>query len=178
MNLRELITSDYQRANSLLHLQKGGFGKSGSKYVGEVMQFAHELGAATILDYGCGEGTLRKALHKARVSQEVYEWDPAIPKRNRRMPLPADLVVCTDVLEHVEPDKLDNSLKHLYALTRMGCYLAIATRPANQLMPDGSNAHRTIEDGIWWTELVQNLPWTMLRSATKPGHEVRIWLRR
>lgn len=178
MNLRELISGDYQRANSLLHLQKGGFGRSGAKYADEVMAFAHELGAATILDYGCGESTLRKRLHKLRVSQLVHEWDPAIPQRNRRMPYPADLVVCTDVLEHVEPEKLDNSLRHLYALTRIGCYLAIATRPAKQLMPDGSNAHRTIEGADWWISRVGSLPWTTIRSSDKPGHEVRIWLRR
>jgi len=174
-----LITPEYQAANRALHEKRGGWGKSGRKYADEIMAFAHELGAQTILDYGCGRGTLRKELcYKRHIPEVLYEWDPAIPKKNRRMPRPADLVVCTDVLEHVEPDFLLNSLTHLDQLTRKGCYLAIATRPANQLLPDGSNAHRIIEGGIWWLKEVARMPWTLLRSEEKLGHEIRIWLRR
>lgn len=181
--LRHLISDEYLLQNRELHDAPKGFGGSGYKHAEAVAKFANEIGAKTILDYGCGESTLKKALTDMAISQAVYEWDPAIIKKSRRLPVAADLVVCTDVLEHVEPDRLMNVLGHLHQLTLRGCFLVIATRPANKLMPDGSNAHKIIEDTPFWIERVQQLKWKVVqmldkRKGDNQPHEVRLWLRR
>jgi hypothetical protein len=59
-------------------------------------------------------------------------------------------VVCTDVLEHIEPELIDNVLDHLKDLTRKVAFLAIATRPARKNLADGRNAHLIIQPSSWW----------------------------
>ena len=83
------------------------------------------------------------------VDFEVLEYDPAIEGKNK-VPLPADLVVCTDVLEHIEPEYLDSVLVHLASLTQLASFFVVHTGPAQKELADGRNAHLTIENSEWW----------------------------
>jgi hypothetical protein len=60
------------------------------------------------------------------------------------------LVVCNDVLEHVEPERLAAVLQHLRDLTWRGGYFTVATRESNKWLSDGRNAHLIIESVAWW----------------------------
>ena len=80
---------------------------------------------------------------------KIAEYDPAIPGKNE-LPEPADLVVCTDVLEHIEPGLLPNVLEHLRSLTRKCFFFAIDCGPANKHFPDGRNVHLIQEPPLWW----------------------------
>lgn len=183
MKQTDLISPSYRAANAAMHRAPEGFGGSGWKHADRILWFMKTLKPVrTVLDYGSGEGTLKKFLTKKhKVKQIIREYDPAIPKRSAP-PSPADLVVCTDVMEHVEPDKVNNVLKHIRTLTMRGCYMCIATRPANKLMPDGSNAHRVIEDTPWWTERIAQFDWLIDEVEDKRGsngrpHSVTFFLR-
>jgi len=108
------------------------------------MQIAQLLNTRDILDYGCGQRTLEQAL-----GFPIRNYDPAIPGLDTP-PEPADLVVCTDVLEHIEPECLDDVLDDLRRVTRKVGFFVIANRPAKKILPDGRNAH-LIQEGIdWW----------------------------
>jgi methyltransferase family protein len=181
------IISDVALAdNRALHDSPAGFGGSGWKHLERVEAFAHELGVRDVLDYGCGECTLSRVAREAGSRLRVHEYDPAVRGRDRA-PKPHDLVVCTDVLEHVEPPLLDNVLAHIRSLSRRGAYLAIATRPANKLLPDGRNAHLIVEDTPWWRRRVLAVDpgWRLVRdedirkggSPEGAPHECRLWLR-
>jgi hypothetical protein len=98
----------------------------------------------TILDYGCGKGELKKSL----LPRPVIEYDPAIAGKDKAEP--CDMVVCTDVLEHIEPDLLDNVLKHLLEMTKRKLLVAISLRPADKFLSDGRNAHLSLHDAFWW----------------------------
>lgn len=108
---------------------------------------------------------------------EVREYDPAIPGKDAR-PEPADLVVCTDVLEHVEPECIQSVVDDIHDLTLKCVYLAIHTGPAIKTLQDGRNAH-LIQEGpvIWLIRLgsswdIMNLnyvPNTLLMFAGKAG---------
>jgi hypothetical protein len=54
------------------------------------------------LDHGSGKETLANALPQFT----VRGYDPAIPDLDTH-PEPHDLFICTDVLEHVEPEFVD-----------------------------------------------------------------------
>lgn len=173
-----LISPEYRRANQALHADPRGFGGDGKKHSQEVEEFAKALKATSILDYGCGQGSLKRVI---RFKGYFGEYDPAIAGKDA-LPKPADLVVCTDVLEHIEPDKLDNVLAHLRRLSAKGCFLVIATRAANKILPDGRNAHLIIEPAEWWvTRVTSQMKFRKVRFAEKKKgdgspHEVRIWL--
>ena len=78
------------------------------------------------------------------------------------MPKPCEMVVCTDVLEHVEPDKLDAVMDHIFRLTGKLAYFVISTRFANAVLPDGRNAHLSIHDADWWITGLRELGWVNL----------------
>lgn len=168
--LDDLASPKYRKQIADLH-DSTKWGGDGAKHVEDVAAFANLLEATTILDYGCGRGELAKALEPRRVSQ----YDPGIPGKEG-MPKPCDLVVCTDVLEHVESEKVCAVLDHLHRLTGKGAYLVIATRQANAVLPDGRNAHLTVEPGSWWMDRVKEAGFNVVRSIDKPEREVRLWL--
>ena len=135
-----LISEEYRELNRQLHEHNHGYG-GGNKWA----EFIGEFAEGTVLDYGCGKGHLSKLLPHLN----IIEYDPAIPGKDE-LPEPADTVVCNDVLEHVEPEYLDNVLNHLVSLTKKNLLLVIACRPGNKFLPDGSRAHRIIKSEEWW----------------------------
>ena len=60
------------------------------------------------------------------------------------------MVVCTDVLEHIEPELLDNVLSHMSKCMLKCGYLVISNVEALTILDDGRNAHLIIEDKEWW----------------------------
>lgn len=168
---RDLLSKAYQDEMTSLHESNSKWGSDGAKYAQEVTAFAQSIEAKTILDYGCGTGELAKSLEPRRVEQ----YDPGVPVFSK-FPKPADLVVCTDVLEHVEPKYLDNVLDHICRLTGKGCFLVIATRPGEYQLSDGRNVHLTVESQDWWYEKVKGLNWNVVKHEYLKTREIRLWL--
>lgn len=159
MGHADLISPEWRALNRQLHEERADFG---SKIVKRRLRaLATILGRehyASVLDYGCGKGRLRR-----RIGPIVRNYDPAMPQWSGE-PEPADLVVCWDVLEHIEPERLDAVLDHLRSLTLKQAFLIVATRPdGSKLMPDGRNPHLIIEDAEWW------LPKLSARWRVKSG---------
>jgi 2-polyprenyl-3-methyl-5-hydroxy-6-metoxy-1,4-benzoquinol methylase len=158
------ITEEYREANKRLHEINERYGTSGAKWARKVSQLVQSTGCTSVLDYGCGKGLLAAALPELG----IVEYDPAIPGKDRE-PDPADFVVCTDVLEHIEPDCLDAVLDHIRKLSLKYAFLNIATRPAVKHLPDGRNAHLIIESAEWWRGRVEPfftiVEWTPVRDV-------------
>lgn len=140
-----LISESYRQANADMHAAKPHFGSSGYKHLKRVAELMREHRCRTVLDYGCGKQTLAAAMPWARIAS----YDPAIPEL-AKPPMPADLVVCTDVLEHVEPECLEDVLDDLRKLTLKCIYLEIATSDAKKHLEDGRNAHLIVQPLEWW----------------------------
>lgn len=150
MKPSDLISPAYLELQRELHARPNGYGGKGNKWAPGVADLVESIGAWSVLDYGSGEGTLKKALLLLLTrSLRVSEYDPAMPGKDSN-PEFADLVVCTDVLEHIEPDRLSTVLAHLKVLARKAVFVVIATRPSNKTMTDGRNAHLIVESGEWW----------------------------
>jgi hypothetical protein len=167
MTRADLISPLYLAEQVLLHSAPRGYGGKGDKWAGAVLDLAQKFDCWSILDYGCGEGALARAV-LARTDRRlvVREYDPAIAGKDAR-PAFADLVCCTDVLEHVEPDKLDAVLAHLHSLARRVLFVVIATRPSNKTLSDGRNAHLILESGEWWQARMEAAGFTVQPEAPK-----------
>jgi len=139
-----LITPEYLAMQQQYHEQRDDYGRSGHKWADHIRQFSEQLKTRDILDYGAGKETLQRAL-----PFPIKMYDPCIPHL-ATPPASADLVVCTDVLEHIEPDCLDAVLDDLSRLTKKLVFLEVATRPAIKFLPDGRNAHLLQEPAAWW----------------------------
>lgn len=144
-----LITEAYKELNARQHFERPEWGRQSMKWWETVKSICDQAGLKTFLDYGCGKQSLKEAL--SPFGYTVTGYDPAIPGLDQP-PEPHDFVVCTDVLEHIEPECLDAVLADLHRVTRKGCFMVIATRPANRLMVDGSNPHRIVQSREWWMD--------------------------
>lgn len=167
-----LITPEYLELQREMHARPRGYGGGGWKHAVELARLAGSLQARSILDYGCGEGTLKKAFEGSPIN--VYEYDPAIPGKATRPNTPADIVVCTDVMEHVEPQFIDAVLADLRALTRKLAYICIATRPANKFLADGRNAHLTVRPAAWWADRVRETVGRFSRSTVTESNDKEV----
>ena len=81
-----------------------------------------------------------------------------------------EFLLCTDVLEHIEPDRIDNVLQYIQFPTKK-VYLMIDTVP-RKFLPDGRNAHLILEQPEWWDikikENIQAKPiYTLFRKKKK-----------
>ncbi len=146
MTARSLISEEYRKMNESLHESRVDYGTSGARWAPQIFQLAKSLNSKDVLDYGCGKSTLAQGL-----PFPVRQYDPAVPEYSA-MPAPADVVVCTDVLEHIEPAMIDDVLDHLRSLTKKAGFFTICCRPANKTLPDGRNAHLIIQPPRWWLD--------------------------
>lgn len=153
-----LISDGYRQLNAELHESNTGYGTSGAKWGMHVNRLALDIGAKTILDYGCGKGTLKEKLGRIVFTgldgpracpYEILEYDPAVPGKDEHVAV-ADLVVCGDVLEHIEPDCLYSVLDDIARIAKKAVFFVVATEAAQKILSDGRNAHLIIEKSEWW----------------------------
>lgn len=150
LTVDDLCSPSY-RAQLNQMFARGAWSGGGELYLDEIVRLCTKVSATSVLDYGCGNVDLAALLKQSgRLTKiEVQSYDPGVPSCTA-LPRPADVVVCVDVLEHVEPDKVPSVIEHLHSLTLRIALIAIATRPADKRLPDGRNAHLTIDNASWW----------------------------
>lgn len=152
----------------LMHLQQRGYGASSERQCGYIQVALDSLGPiGSILDYGCGRSRLVDWL--ARLNGATpYRYDPAIAEHSTLPTGPFDLVVNTDVLEHIDEQDLDDVLSEISSLSK-NVYFNIATARAAAVLPSGENAHCTVRPDAWWHEkLVAHFPCLRPTEAWKP----------
>lgn len=151
-----VITPEYRELNTQLHETRKDFGVGGAGWAAAVRAMCVRYHAWDVLDYGCGKGSLAQAM-----DFPIHCYDPAIAEFAAE-PVPADLVVCTDVLEHIEPECLDTVIADLRRVTKRAIFCNISTVPAVKTLADGRNAHLIVEPAVWW--LAQLNPFFMMKE--------------
>lgn len=169
----ELVSAKYAAQLSLLHASRQ-WGASGYSHAPAVLEYYRELDCKTILDYGCGRGTLKSTLSESIAPEYIREFDPGIAGKNA-LPEPADLLVANDVLEHIEPDRLEITLAYLRSLTLKGAYFTIALTLSKVSLPDGRNAHLICRPESWWLERLREAEFMIGRSEMRKG--LWVWAR-
>lgn len=176
-----LITDYYREQNAKLH-RETKWGESGQHSADIVYSAIEILGIKDMLDYGCGRGTLKAMLQKFSCPIEIREYDPAIPGKED-MPEPADFVTCTDVLEHVEPECIEEVLSHISSLTKRYAFFIISCKEASRLLPDGRNAHILVKPPEWWLKKLHQHGFEIMNSYNvydkgQTLRDVRIWAKK
>jgi len=103
----------------------------------------------TLLDYGCGSNLSLTETLKPKRSITYQGYDIGVPDY-ADAPDPAQMVVCIDVLEHIEPEYLEDVLDHLEELTEVVLFASVHMGPAGKTLDDGRNAHLTQKPMTWW----------------------------
>ena len=171
MSFENYITPEYRLLQERLHEDSIDYGMSARAYVSVVLDLIKLHDFKSVLDYGCGKGALRDLIFGRaglEMADRIREYDPAIHDKDHSVEA-AELVVCIDVLEHVEPEKLDFVLRHIRQMGWRMLFATVATIPATKTLADGRNAHLIVKPQQWWLDALLD-HWDMrVYSGTNKG---------
>lgn len=126
-------------------------------------------GGTLVLDYGCG-GAKEYQDHIGPFSipdEYLYgKWkkypvyyglyDPCAEAYAKKPEGRFHGVICTDVLEHIPEDELQDVLKDIYSYAEKFVFFSVCTRPAKKCLPDGQNCHVTVKPEDWWLTTIHS----------------------
>ena len=142
-----LLTDSYKAQQQQLH-ENPAYGVSSLAYAPVVSMYCNRLGITSLLDYGAGKMRLFENL-KVDHKMTLQAYDPGVPELSAA-PIPCQMVACIDVLEHIEPECLDDVLDDLARVTLEIGIFSVCTVAAHKTLPDGRNAHLIQQPLEWW----------------------------
>lgn len=145
---------DYIKQYKLLYKRKKNYGKTSIKLYDMLKKIINDLNISSVLDYGCGKSKLLDLIKK-NSKIKIFKYDPAIKKYSKLTKNKTDLVICTDVLQHVPLYDLDRVLKEIKS---KGIYILFYIKCTNHKtkLPNGTYANCTVYDKKWWLEKLSN----------------------
>lgn len=156
------ISENYKKQLQSIH-ESSPFGKR-SKLPKHLDKFIDKIRPASILDFGCGKGRLIDRLLEDYPHISVSGYDPGNKKFDKPLDdVFVDLLISSDVLEHVEPEHIDQTLQYLSTKSKY-IYHLIALSPAKLILPDGRNAHLILESKDWWRAKFVNLGYNIIKE--------------
>lgn len=182
MSEREhLISDDYRALQAELH-KNPDYGSASVLFAPIVSKICEQYGVQEILDYGAGKGRLAQHLRTKRPIRMTM-YDPVMPQWSAR-PEPAEMVACVDVLEHIEPEKLENVLDDLRRCVKRVGFFSVSTVAAEKILSDGRNAislssrrhggcRRSKADGICSSFSVLRAASSLSLRRSRRAHRIR-----
>ena len=145
---------DYIKQYKLLYKRKKNYGKTSIKLYDMLKKIINDLNISSVLDYGCGKSKLLDLIKKNK-KIKIYRYDPAIKKYSKLTKNKVNLVICTDVLQHVPLYDLDRVLKEIKS---KGIYILFYIKCTNHKtkLPNKTYANCTVYDKKWWLEKLSN----------------------
>jgi len=131
------------------------------KYAQPIAELIKLTGAKSILDYGAGKGIgYEKSIEIEGIKypniqtywkiDDITRYEPALENYNRLPENQFDGVVCTDVFPHIPIEDVIWVIEELFFYAKKFIFANIACYPALAQLPNGENAHCTIEHPQWW----------------------------
>jgi 2-polyprenyl-3-methyl-5-hydroxy-6-metoxy-1,4-benzoquinol methylase len=160
----------------------------GERYVNEAIKKLGIKRYEKLIDYGCGTGrAAMKFLEKGVFVTGVDIADNCTdPESNRfqfineciwDMPdnIKSDWAFCTDVLEHIPPERVRDTLDSIISRTQKGGFFSISHEPDSmgQLIDD--QLHMTIRPAQWWLIQFEMLGVDAKQELIDGGAQSKIW---
>ncbi len=154
-------------------------GKSLLPHIHRIKKLIDKYDVKTLLDYGSGKGIQYKSSaltpSGGMLNAENYMnpdnitiqqfwglkklqcYDPAYKPFMTLPDESFDMVVSTDVLEHCPEEDMSWILDEMFGYANKCLFANVACFPANKTLPNGENAHCTIQPMEWWHELLNDI---------------------
>ena len=176
--MKKIISDEYLKEQEILHADtKKKYGVESTRRAPEVALIAKKLGCKSILDYGAGKQRLKSSLNYYGYKGKYTAYDPAITEIKNIPKGFYDLLVSIDVLEHIEPDFLDNVLDEMKENLSVYGFFTISTVPAGKVLSDGRNAHLIQEEFDWWKPKIE-FRWDIIGTPTKDRNTIKVIVRK
>lgn len=177
-----MISDEYKKLLQTMHVTKF---LSGTVKYEIIHEFVREYRPYNILDFGCAKGDLINELRKnfPRI-QPIDGYDPAVEEFSTPPSRVYDCLISNDVIEHIEPEFLKDTLRYMESLFNRYAWFIIACYPAKKNLPDGRNAHLIVEQPSWWLNILENtltdsrIIYQEVTEFTEGKPELRIILRK
>ena len=134
------------QAKKLHEIESKWRGTTVRQYIPEINKLRKEYNLVTMLDYGCGKAQFHDA------SWNAVKYDPAIPEFSTRPTGRFDLVISTDVLEHIPEEHIENTIADIFNYSDRWVFVSVCCREAKEILPNGMNAHATVKHESWWKD--------------------------
>lgn len=174
--MNKIISEEYLDLQLKLHANPN-YGVMSIKHSPEVAKFAIKYNCNSILDYGAGKQRLKPGLYENGYKGDYAAYDPAVIDIRNIPEGKYDLLVCVDVLEHIEPNLLDNVLDEMLDHTGLYGFFTVATGPARKVLSDGRNAHLIQEKFDWWKPKIEQR-WDIIEDVHQDNHGFKIITRK
>jgi hypothetical protein len=153
----KLLSDYYKQQLQLKHAARpwGGSGWSWIPDLVKLMLIAPHERTPSVLDFGSGRSTFKEAMSRVMPHVAVHEYDPGIPGKDMLPPGQFDYIICTDVMEHVEEEFVNDTLAVIREKARRGVVFNIACTLAKSQLPDGRNTHVMVRPPEWWVDRIK-----------------------
>jgi hypothetical protein len=123
-----------------------------------ISELVGQTNARRLVDYGSGKGYqyLAQRAHEGWGGILPHCYDIGVWQLKKKPEGLFDGVICTDVMEHIDIDDIDDVLRDIFSLLdydREGgafAYFNVFCNPASKHWQDGRNVHLTVKPPEWW----------------------------
>lgn len=151
------------------HSEYPAFDGGGSRsLIDKILLEADRRKSFTILDWGCGTavqwhtqclaGKTKSLMNiLGEKVQGFFRYDPAYDVYSKKPACTYDFVVCSDVLEHIPEDELEEFFFEINSYVRKNgvIFYSISTTPSNNAFEDGTNMHVNLKSPEEWVAILK-----------------------
>lgn len=155
-------TEGLQESGAVIAAEKTFTGKSLPPHARTIKSLIDKFQVTSVLDYGAGKAKYyNEKIFPAADGQQVdlrtywgvdriHLYDPGYAPLATLPDAKLDMVISTDVMEHIPEEDLDWVIDEMLSFANKVLYACIATYPAVKTFPNGENVHVTLHDAHWW----------------------------
>lgn len=158
-----------RNGTEITHEEYKAFDGGGTRTLADkLLEAAETRKSITVLDYGCGlatqwhkqiwvNGTKSLTNLLGEKLQGFYRYDPAVDMYNKPPTTTFDFVICSDVLEHVPDEYLEEFFFNINNYVKKDgiIFYSISTKLSNNSFIDGTNMHINIKSIESWMEILK-----------------------